>query len=187
LPTTPIGSAPYPAPTGADAVPADLMALANWASTRVVMHFADAAARDAALTSPTQGMLCWLDTPGSLTVRTASAWKTVYAPLAFSDIALNNGFSLYGTTPQASVDGGNFVVLKGGVTKTASGVQIVTGDVLGSVPSSLGTPIGGDYPIATQYLSAASARVYVGADHNITYYGPNTGWLSLNGVRVPLS
>jgi hypothetical protein len=163
------------------------MALAVWASTRVVMHFADAAARDGAIDTPTAGMVAWLDTPGAITVYTGSAWRTVWSQINFLDLDLGDAFDDYGTPAQAAADGGNFIVLRGGVQKAASGVQIVTGDVLGSVPSSLGTPLGGDFPIATQYLSAASARVYVGGDRRITYYGPNTGWLSLNGVRVPLS
>lgn len=187
MPTTPIGGAPYPAPTAADNVPADLQALAVWVSTRTVMTFADAAARDAAIDTPTAGMVAWLDTPGALTVRTASAWRTVYSEIDWTDIDLASGMETFGTTPQVAFDGGNFIVLRGGVQKAASGVQIAVNDVLGTIPSSFGTPVGGDWPIATQYLSQSAARLHVQTDRTITYTGPSTGWVGLNGVRIPLA
>lgn len=187
MPTTPIGAAPYPAGTSADNVPSDLQALAVWASTRVNMKFADAAARDAAITSPTAGMIAWLDTPGSVTVRTASAWTTLWSAVTWTDITLSSGYATYGTTPQAALDGGNFIVLKGGIQRSTEGLQIAVGAVPGTIPSSLGVPLSGDFPIATQYLSQSSARIYVASDRTLNYNGVNTGWISLNGIRIPLA
>ncbi|MER5312667.1 hypothetical protein ABT034_33395 [Streptomyces sp. NPDC002773] len=190
MPTTPISQAPYPAGADADNVPADLQALAEWASTRVGMSFADAAARNAAIpdVDARPGMLAWLDTPGSLTIRTASAWRTVWSALAWTDIALATGYSLYGTTPQAALDSGNFIVLRGGVQKSSAGTQIIGNSVIGSIPSSLGNPLSGDYPIAMQWLGSVSAgRVYVAPNREITYVGPDVGWISLNGIRIPLN
>lgn len=187
MPTTPIGAAPYPAGASADAVPADMQALAVWASTRVNMRFADAAARDAAITSPTQGMVAWLDTPGCITVRTASAWRTVWSPLAWQNVIMSTAFETYGTTPQATQEGGSFIVLKGGIQRSTEGAQISTGSIVGTIPSALGNPVSGDFPIATQYLSQSAARLYVAANRELTYIGVNTGWISLNGVRIPLT
>ncbi|PVC73461.1 hypothetical protein [Streptomyces sp. CS081A] len=187
MPTTPIGGAPYPAGPDSDNVPADLMELAVWASTRVVMRFADAAARDAALTAPEAGMVAWLATPGSLTIRTATAWRTIWSSITWTDITLETGYGLYGTTPQAALDGGNFIVLRGGVQKSAAGTQIIGNSVIGSIPSSLGNPLSGDFPIAMQWLSISAGRIYVAPNRQITYVGPDTGWISLNGVRIPLA
>lgn len=186
MPTTPIGAAPFPAGTDADNVPADLEALAVWASTRVVMSFADAAARDAAITAPETGMVAWLDSPESITVRTATAWRTVWSAIEWVDIVLASGFETYGTTPQAALDGGNFIVLRGGVQKT-SDAQLAVNDVIGSIPSSLGTPLSGDFPIAMQYLSTSASRLHVATGRELTYFGVNTGWIGLNGIRVPLA
>src|SRR5690606_30444044 len=78
-PAPAIGGAPCPPPADATSGPAHMPALAEWASPRGVMRSADAAARDAAITTPDAGMVAWLDTPGSLTVRTASAWRTLWS------------------------------------------------------------------------------------------------------------
>lgn len=188
MPTTPIGGAPFPAGSDADNVPADLQALAVWASTRTVMRFADAAARDAALTSPAAGMVAWLDTPGSVTIRTASAWRTLWSALSWTDITLESPFTTYGTTPQAALDGGNFIVLRGGVQRSTPATQIAGNSVLGTLPSSFGTPLTGDYPIASQWLGdVTTSRLYVATNRQITYVGQSTGWASLNGVRIPLA
>ncbi|WP_432137662.1 hypothetical protein [Streptomyces sp. bgisy154] len=187
MPTTTIGGAPYPAGSDADNVPADLQALAEWASTRTVMRFADAAARDASITSPVAGMTAWLDTPGALTLRTATAWRTIWTDLAWTDIALDAAYEAYGTTPQAAVENGLFIVLKGGVQRSTSGAQIAGDSILGSIPSSLGTPLSGDYPIATQWSTDNVGRLYVGSTRNLQYVGSSTNWVSLNGIRIPLA
>ncbi|MCX5407521.1 hypothetical protein OHA37_27110 [Streptomyces sp. NBC_00335] len=187
MPTTPIGAAPYPAGTDADDVPADLEALAVWASTRTNMRFADAAARDAAITSPVAGMIAWLDTPGSVTVRTAAAWKTLWSALAWTDITLPASCTTYGTTPQAALDGGNFIVLKGGIQRSTPATNIIGNALVGTIPSSLGVPLSGDFPIASQWLAVTTGRLYVATSRDLTYVGADTGFISLNGVRIPLA
>jgi hypothetical protein len=187
VPTTPIGAAPYPAGSSADNVPADLQALAVWASTRTTMRFADAAARDAAITSPVAGMIAWLDTPGSVTVRTASAWRTLWSNLAWTDITLGGSYTTFGTTPQAAVDGGNFIVLRGGIQRSTPSTNITGNSIMGTIPSSLGTPVSGDFPIASQWLAVTTGRLYVSSTREITYVGADTGWVSINGVRIPLA
>ncbi|MER7813715.1 hypothetical protein ABZ714_30775 [Streptomyces sp. NPDC006798] len=187
MPTTPIGAAPYPAPTDADSVPADMMALAVWASTRVTMRFADAAERDAAVTAPVSGMVAWLANPGALTIRTATTWRTIWTDLTWTAILLGSAYATYDTIPQVTRDGSSFAVMRGGVQRSTAGTNITTGSVIGSVPSSIGTPISGDYPIATQWTTFATARIYVTAARDLFYTGPDVGWLSLNGVRFPLA
>lgn len=187
MPTTPIGGAPYPTGADADDVPADMMALAAWASTAGVMRFADAAARNAAIPSPTAGMVAWLDTPGSLTIRTASAWKTMWAPLSWADIALSAGFTTYSGTPQATMDGSNFVVLRGSIRRTVDGGDIVSDTIVATLSSSYGSLAVGEYAIATQWTDHLNGRIYLNSSRQISYVGANVDWLSLNGLRIPIT
>jgi len=164
-----------------------MQALAEWASTRGVMRFADAAARDAAITSPDAGMVAWLDTPGSLTVRTASAWRTLWSSLAWTDLTLSSGYETYGSTPRAAVEVGQFITLRGGIQRNTS-AQIATGSTIATIPSALGTPVSGDFPIAVQWSGdVPTGRLYVGADRTLQYIGDSTNWIALNGVRIPLA
>ncbi|MFD3517696.1 hypothetical protein [Streptomyces sp. NPDC058657] len=187
MPVTPVGGAPYPSGADADIVPADIMALAVWTSVRVPTPFANAAARDAALPAPAQGTLAWLTTPGAYTVRTATGWRTLWSQLAWTDVVLASGYETYGTVPAAAVEGGLFITLKGGIQRSSEGAQITSNATLGTIPSSLGTPLSGDYPIATQWTGSPVGRLYVGADRSVRYIGEPTTWVSLNGVRVPLN
>lgn len=188
MPTTPIGGAPFPAGSDSDNVPADLQALAVWASTKVNMRFADAAARNAEITTPEPGMTAWLDNPGSVTIYTPAGWRTMWSALAWTDITLASGYAMFGTTPQAAVDGGNFIVLRGGIQRSTASTDITGNSVVGTIPSGFGTPIGGDFPIATQWLSdTVTGRLYVATNRQLTYVGRNIGWISLNGVRIPLA
>jgi hypothetical protein len=151
------------------------------------MRFASAADRNAQIPSPVPGMVAWISTPGALTMRTATAWRTIWTDLSWTDVALNAAYETYGTTPQAAVEQGLFVVLKGGVQRSSAGAQMAPDTVFGSIPSSLGVPLSGDYPIAVQWSSDPVGRLYVGADRTLRYVGPLTNWISLNGVRVPLA
>lgn len=186
MPTTPIGGAPYPTGADADNVPSDIMALAVWASTNGVMRFADAAARDAAVTSPDAGMVAWLDTPGSLTVRTALAWKTVWAPLNWTNISLQSGFTSYSGVPQSTQDG-NFVVCKGSIQRTVEGGNIATETIVATISSSYGSLTVGEYPIATQWTSQTAGRIYLNSSRQIMYVGPDVDWFSLHGLRIPIA
>lgn len=61
-----------------------------------VMVFADATARNAALTAPTEGMVCYLTSNDHITVYDGSAWRIIdiawsdYTP-TFSNFTLGNG------------------------------------------------------------------------------------------------
>lgn len=186
MPTTPIGDAPYPSGADTDNVPADLQALAVWASTRTGMRFDDAAARDAAIDTPVAGMLAWLDTPGSLTIRTASAWKTIWAPLSWSDISLAAGFTGYTGTPQSCLDGSNFVVCRGSIQRTVSGGNITTETIVATLSSSYGSLVVGEYCIANQWTFHTAGRIYLNSSRQIMYVGPDVDWLSLHGLRFPI-
>jgi hypothetical protein len=76
MPTTPAQAAPYPAPQAVPDVPADLAALATWADTRVVMRFATAAARNAAIAVPAAGMFAWIDDTDVWTYYDGAQWIT---------------------------------------------------------------------------------------------------------------
>lgn len=68
MPTTePIQGGPYPVPTDAPDGPNQMAALAGWAAGRLVMRFASPAARDAAITSPVEGMVAMTGTAATLT------------------------------------------------------------------------------------------------------------------------
>lgn len=186
MPTTPIGGAPYPAGADADNVPADLQALAAWASTAGVMKFGDAAARDAALPSPVLGMAAWLDTPGCLTVRTSAGWKIAWAPISWTNISLASGFTQYSGTPQSTLDGSNFVVCRGSIQRTVEGGNIATETIVATLSSAYGSLVVGEYPIANQWTFHTTGRIYLNSSRQIMYVGPDVDWLSLNGLRFPI-
>ncbi|MFF3575790.1 hypothetical protein [Streptomyces mirabilis] len=76
---TPLGSLPYPQPADAANIPVHIQSLAEAVDGRTVLRFADAATRDAKVTAPVAGMLCWLGTPKQYWYYTGSAW-TQLAP-----------------------------------------------------------------------------------------------------------
>lgn len=72
--------------------------IANGVAARSVMRFADAAARNATLTSPVDGMMAWLDAEQSMTVRASGSWRTVATDRArtttTTGLTLRSGWSL---------------------------------------------------------------------------------------------
>ncbi|MEU9955920.1 hypothetical protein [Streptomyces sp. NPDC050982] len=72
---TPLGSLPYPQPADAANIPVHIQSLAEAVDGRTVLRFADGAARDAKLTAPVAGMLCWLSTPKQYWYYTGSVWS----------------------------------------------------------------------------------------------------------------
>ncbi|MFD9191694.1 hypothetical protein ACFWCA_26100 [Streptomyces phaeochromogenes] len=76
---TPLGSLPYPQPADAANIPVHIQSLAEAVDGRTVLRFADGAARDAKVTAPVAGMLCWLSTPKQYWYYTGSVW-TQLAP-----------------------------------------------------------------------------------------------------------
>jgi hypothetical protein len=59
-------------------VPAHILSLANSVGPYSNMRFANASARDALLTSPIEGMECWLNDINAKTVYNGAAWVAMY-------------------------------------------------------------------------------------------------------------
>jgi hypothetical protein len=73
--STPLQGISLPQDSDNPVIPTHLMVLASALEKRGVMRFADATARDAAITAPENGMFVWLTTPKTLTYYDG-AWKT---------------------------------------------------------------------------------------------------------------
>lgn len=82
----PLQAGPYPEPTDPPDGPNQLAALAVWAAGRLVMRFATTTTRDAAITSPVEGMRCVTGSGATLTdwQYRSGAWRNVSAPLAWT-------------------------------------------------------------------------------------------------------
>lgn len=99
--TEPIQGGPYPEPSDPPDGPNQMAALATWAAGRLVMRFASTTARDAAITSPVEGMVCQTGTGASLTEWTyrSGSWQnttvpgawTAYTPTLSGTFQLGNG------------------------------------------------------------------------------------------------
>ncbi|WP_239404551.1 hypothetical protein [Frankia sp. Cj3] len=74
MPTTPVQALPYPASTDAPNGPVQLQALGLAVEPKLMMVFSTATDRDAKITAPTAGMVCWLQTPGCQAFYDGSAW-----------------------------------------------------------------------------------------------------------------
>lgn len=77
MPSTPLQALPYPALSDAPNGPTAVQNLATALEPKLVMTFATTAARDAAITAPTAGMLVWTTTPASYWYYTGAAWTRV--------------------------------------------------------------------------------------------------------------
>lgn len=76
--TEQLQAAPYPVASDAPDGPAQILALAQWARTRVVQVYASVAARTAAFSaagiSPTEGMLSWLQDKNRFEEHNGTVW-----------------------------------------------------------------------------------------------------------------
>lgn len=72
--SSPLQNLPIPESTDAANAPAQISALAQAAEKKLVMTFASESARDAAITSPVQGMTCFITGADIYTTRIGSAW-----------------------------------------------------------------------------------------------------------------
>ena len=79
MPTTPINGLPSPDSTSPNNPPAHFDALNAQLDSRLVARFATTTARDAAITSPINGMVVWCDSPGAYYERSGGAWMLRYA------------------------------------------------------------------------------------------------------------
>lgn len=74
MPSTPIAALSYPALTDSPNGPSQVQALANGVDTQVVPRFATTTARDAAITAPVAGMVCWTTTPATHWYYSGTTW-----------------------------------------------------------------------------------------------------------------
>ncbi len=85
MPTTsPIQGVPVPQGSDADNVPYDLGQAIGFMEKRLVMVFSDAAARDATIASPSEGMVAYLQATDEFTARIGSSWVRI---LSRNDLA----------------------------------------------------------------------------------------------------
>jgi hypothetical protein len=82
---TPIAALPYPALTDTPNGPAQILSLASAIDGQVVPRFATTGARDAAITAPVAGMVCWTTTPPMHWYYSGSVW--VQAPIGPKELA----------------------------------------------------------------------------------------------------
>lgn len=80
--TEPIQGGPYPEPSDPPDGPNQMSAIAVWAAGRLVMRFSTPAARDAAITSPVEGMVAMTGTGAALREWTYvnGSWRDVTLP-----------------------------------------------------------------------------------------------------------
>lgn len=76
--TEPIQSGPYPVPADPPDGPNQMSAIVTWAAPRLVMRFASAAARTAAIPAPTAGMLTHLASDRTLYLHDGTDWQPIW-------------------------------------------------------------------------------------------------------------
>ncbi|KFF96218.1 hypothetical protein IQ62_37480 [Streptomyces scabiei] len=119
---TPLNGLPYPQPTDTANLPLHLQSLAEVVDGRTVMRFGNAAARDAAITTPAPGMVAWLSTPGQLTHYTGSLWAPVTPGLVY--LYNNTVGTTTSTTPADTLSSGDPLVAA--FTAPPTGKVVVT-------------------------------------------------------------
>jgi hypothetical protein len=135
-----------------------------------VMRFASAAARNAAIPSPTEGMVCYLDDVNQIWYHNGSGWQLTGGdkPLYFgsSTTATANSTWVVGAVT-AIVNRGGFANTGGNITIPVSGVYQVSG--YASIPASatgfrlLKVIIGGgEYGVANQLVNTAGYQSQIG-------------------------
>ena len=123
--TTPLQSITTPDASSTNNVPSDLLAVATALESRTVMRFASTSARDAAITSPVEGMVAVTGTGSSLVawLRVGSTWVAFPAESTADVATFGTGWSATdaaGHKPRVRSIG-DLVLLTGAVTRTGSG------------------------------------------------------------------
>jgi hypothetical protein len=78
--TTPLAGLPYPEALDDADVPADIQAALLAVEKQLMLAFADATARDSAITVPVAGMLVYLTTPDQVTLYDGTGWVILSEP-----------------------------------------------------------------------------------------------------------
>lgn len=118
----PIQGLPYPELTGVPPnVPEHIKALADAVAPRTVMRFASLAARDAALPTPVDGMVCYVAADNGYYARVGGQWRRVLSDTDWQPLTLQNGWATAsGLTPRVRLLDG-LVHLTGRVTGGTAG------------------------------------------------------------------
>lgn len=143
--TEPIQGGPYPVPADPPDGPGQMHALATWAAGRTVMRFASIAARDAALPSPVDGMLCYVAADKTYYGRSDGEWRpwwrawTSWTPL-LTGLATNPSLGSSGiATGKYAISGGT-VHAQGRFAFGGSGVSGGSGEYQVPLPVAAKNP-----------------------------------------------
>lgn len=175
--------------------------LAGGIVPRSVMRFADAAERNATLTSPVAGMVAWLTAEKLVTIYDGTAWVVMAAGTsAWTTPTLVSGFAHDGNS------NGNFgwrlvnlfgeptVMLRGAVSVTYSpaipnsGVLMTAPLPTSARPTSLRTVT---IPCSDVGSTRITLKLDAKPDGHLEIYGTNSSdnrpiWIGFNGVYYPL-
>lgn len=124
--TSPLQGLPVPTPSDDPDIPADLMALAQAIESRVNMRFANASARNSTVTSPVEGMTCYLTDTGEYQVYAQGEWRTFYTARSAGSGSRYGHLLSYddGARPPATSMPGGML----GVNRTKRKLEIAEGD-----------------------------------------------------------
>ncbi|MPY64882.1 hypothetical protein [Streptomyces spongiae] len=121
---TPLSGLPYPQPTDTANLPLHFQSMAEAIDSRTILRYANAAARDTAITTPAAGMVAWLSSPGQLTHYTGTVW----APVAPVPVFLfnNDAGTTNSTTASETLTGATGDPLVASFVAPPTGKAIVT-------------------------------------------------------------
>ncbi|MEW2399574.1 hypothetical protein [Streptomyces sp. NPDC046862] len=121
---TPLSGLPYPQPTDTANLPLHFQSMAEAIDSRTILRYANAAARDAAVTTPAAGMVAWLSSPGQLTYYTGTLWSPVAPAPVF--LYNNDAGTTASTTPAETLTGATGDPLVASFVAPPTGKVIVT-------------------------------------------------------------
>jgi hypothetical protein len=164
-----------------DMVQATQAAVGASGSSRLVQRFATVAARTAAVPSPVDGMVSWVDTPGQLSVYFGGVWQPVAgvaSTVTTSPAVVVDGSGWSCTSIYAAVKGGllqfNAAFERTGATITVPANGDIANVTLGTFPVSLRGGLAARLPVT----AGGAGRVASGD------YLPTTGELRMTAVSA---
>lgn len=143
---------PVPIASDADNVPYAFSQFLGGIETRLVMRFLDASARTAAIPSPVEGMVAWLQDVDTLTIYDGSAWQPVWTATAIVD---SERASVYQSSSQTFGTSGTAAAITWGATHYDTSSFWSAGN-----PTRLTIPRTGVYHIDTQIAWGSNATGY---------------------------
>lgn len=137
--TEPIQSGPYPVPADPPDGPNQMSAIVTWAAGRLVMRFASAAARTAALPNPTAGMLTSIGTGTALVVSVYNGadWQPVWSDSGWVNV-VSAGAQTPNTVQVRKI--GKTVVIRGAFNGAPISLSSASFTTLGTIPEGFAAP-----------------------------------------------